>query len=367
MSKKIGIIIDNITANAGTERAVSSMCNGLLKFYPELYEITVISIFSNKGENSFFELNSRINIQHLEIVKDFQFWNKVFWYKKLVTQIHELNSKSSFDLIMGTTYVHNILLPLIVKGAITRTIGCEHEVYNYPPKNLQLIRKFVYPKLDSVIVLNETEQNKYYFIKNTFVIPNSLPFDTEGSSSLTSNKIIAVGRLTHQKGFDMLIDLFEDVFRKAPNWELNIFGDGEDFESLESKIKTKGLEQQIKLCGSVKNISENYLKSSIFVLSSRWESFGIVIIEAMSHGLPIVSFECDGPKNLIEDNKSGFLIPRFDKNKFSEKLLLLINDIEKRKEMGKAALSTSLKYKEDKIIPLWNKLIQSILQDQQLN
>jgi glycosyltransferase involved in cell wall biosynthesis len=268
-------------------------------------------------------------------------------------------------MLIGTTYVHNILLPLIVKNTTIRTIGCEHEVYDYPPKLLQTIRKFAYPKLDSVVVLNETEQKKFHFLKNTVIIPNSLPFEKNKCSSLTENKIIAVGRLTYQKGFDMLIDIYEGIYRQAPSWELNIIGDGEDFEILESKIKAKGLEQQIKLCGSVKNISEYYQESSIFVLTSRWESFGIVILEALNHGLPVVSFDCDGPKNIINENESGFLIPQFDQEKFSEKVLLIIKDKEKRKEMGKVAQTTSLKYQEKNIIPLWNKLIQSTLKVQQ--
>src|SRR5690606_39663681 len=104
----------------------------------------------------------------------------------------------------------------------------------------------------------------------------------------------------------------------------NNFWDGEDLDMLKEKIKAKMLEKYIKLCGSVKNISENYQKSSIFVLSSRWESFGLVLIEAMNHGLPSISFDCDGPKNIIQDNQNGFLIPRFDKEQLAKKLFLFI-------------------------------------------
>ncbi len=360
---RIGIIIDNIVNKAGTERAVSNLCNGLLKFYPELYEISIISIFSKTKEQPFFELNSKIKILHLEKKNNFKFWNKAFWYKTLVTAIKEINNNASFDVIIGTTYIHNILLPFIVKNTLTKTIGCEHEVYSYPSKPLRGIRKFIYPRLNSLIVLNETEQENFSFLKNTCIIPNSLPFTSAETSSLTEKRIIAVGRLTHQKGFDILIDIFENTHQQAPDWELNIFGEGEDFQLLDSQIKQKQLESHIKLYGSVKNISENYLKSSIFVLSSRWESFGLVVIEAMSHGLPIISFDCDGPKNLIEENKNGFLIPRFDQEDFSKKLLLLINNNEIRQELGKHALATSLKYEEKNIIPLWNRQIQSIIKN----
>src|SRR5690606_20540900 len=182
------------------------------------------------------------------------------------------------------------------------------------------------------------------------IIPNSLPFVAEKTSSLTEKRIIAAGRLTHQKGFDILIDIYEKVYQQAPDWELNIFGEGEDREHLQEKITRKGLEKYIKLCGSVKNISENYQKSSIFVLSSRWESFGLVLIEAMNHGLPSISFDCDGPKNIITDGKNGFLIPKFDIKLFSEKLLSLMQDSELRNKIGNKAVESSIEYQEKNII-----------------
>jgi glycosyltransferase involved in cell wall biosynthesis len=363
MSIKIGIIIDNITANAGTERAIVNLCNGLLKYYPELYQITIISRFSKKEEVPFFELNPKIKIEHLETINNFKFWNKIFLYKILLKLIRGINNKNCFDLIMGTTYVHNNLLPLIVKNTNTRTMGCEHVVYNYPPKLIKVLRKLMYPKLNSVIVLNQMEQKKFYFLNNTSVIPNCLPFEADKKATLKEKNIIAVGRLVHEKGFDMLIDIYENIYKEETNWQLNIFGDGDDFKLLESKIKAKGLEKNINLCGAVKNISECYLQSSIFVLTSRSEGFGLVIIEAMNHGLPIVSFDCDGPKNIFIDNESGFLIPQFDKNKFSEKLLFLIKNKEKREEMGGVARTISFKYRETKIIPLWNKQIQSTVKN----
>ena len=363
MGAKIEIIIDDIPNGAGTERAVSSFCNGLLKFYPHSYQITIISIFSNKDQHCFFELDSKINIQHLEKRNDFTLWNKFNWYQDLVAKIRKTNCENSFDIMLGTTYIHNILLPLFVNKSNTKTIGCEHVVFDYPPKLWQQIRKIVYPKLNKVIVLNEAEQRKFYFLKNAAVIPNNLPFENNETASLTNKSIISVGRLTYEKGIDMLIDIYENIYREAADWKLNIFGDGQDFELLQSKIQEKGLENYIKLHGSVKNISENYLQNSIFVLTSRSESFGIAIIEAMNHGLPVVSFDCDGPKNIIDNNESGFLIPQFDKKEFSKKLLFLINDEHKRKEMGKTAMAASLRFKEINIIPLWNKQLQLILKD----
>lgn len=357
---KIGLIIDNITNKAGTERAVSNLVNGLMKFYSD-YSITIISLFSESDEQSFFELNENISVIHLNKVNNFNFLNKIFWYKQLVSDLKKINSQYNFNVILGTTYVHNILLPFVVKNTKTRTIGCEHEVYGYPSGIIRKIRKKIYPKLDRIVVLNHTEQSKFGFLTNTTIIPNSLPFETEKKAELINKKIIAVGRLTDQKGFDMLIDVFDMVRSKMPDWELNIFGEGEDFSALESKIKSKKAEHCINLRGSVKNISKKYFESSIFALSSRWESFGLVVIEAMSYGLPVVAFDCDGPKNIIADGENGFLIPKFDLRLFSEKLLCLMQSSELRSKLGSQASESSVEYQEKNIIPIWNKLIQSIV------
>lgn len=358
---KITIIIDNITNPGGTERAVSSLCNGLLSFYPESYRITILSLFSTGNLPPFFALDAKVHLEHLAEENDFKWWNKLLWYKKLVARLRQINQANPADLLLGTTYVHNILLPLIAKGSQTKTMGCEHVVYDYPPKPIQWIRKWVYPKLDSVVVLNPTEQSHFWFLKNTAVIPNCLPFENNEVAALENKSIITVGRLTHEKGVDMLIDIYKTICSQAPDWKFYIYGEGEDFEMINTKINENHLENHIALCGRSKNISESYLQSSIFVLGSRSESFGIVIIEAMNHGLPVISFDADGPKSLIKNGENGYLIPQFDRAVFSEKLLHLIKDESKRKAMGARALVTSLDYKEEKIIPLWNQQIQLLL------
>lgn len=359
---RIGIIIDDITAKAGTERAVSSLVNGLLKFYPEQYEITVISIFSDKTKQPFFELNPNITVVHLEKKSNFTLWNKAFWYKHFVKSIREVNKKAGFDILTGTTYVHNILLPYIVKNTHTKTIGCEHVVYKYPSGFIRIIRKLAYPKLTLVVVLNQKEKQQFSFLSNVVVIPNSLPFEIQERASLESRKIISAGRLTYEKGFDLLIDIFEEIHKEKPDWELDVFGAGEDFDMLNQKIKEKKLESSIRLRGSVKNISENYVRSSIFALTSRTESFGLAVLEAMNHGLPVVAFDCEGPNSLLSEGKTGFLITRFDKQQFVEKLLLLIEETDRRKKMGEEAFIASLEYEEKNIIPLWNSQIQLITQ-----
>ena len=361
MPDNIAIIIDNISLKAGTERAITSLANGLENRFPGTCKIYIISLFTRQTDVPFFALHPDIELIHLNHPNRFSLFTKVFWYRTLVKKLKNTISSSAFDVIIGSTYIHNILLPVITKNTKIKTIGCEHEVYGYPSRIIQKIRKKSYPRLNAVVVLNQTEKNHYSFLQNVFIIPNSLPFEAGAVSSLHSKNIIAAGRLTRQKGFDLLISSMDIVVQKHPDWHLTIFGEGEEANALQQQIEDKKLENHIKLGGSVRNISEQYTKSSIFALTSRWESFGLVVIEAMSHGLPVVAFDADGPKNLIHDNENGFLISNFNTKAFADKLLLLIEDNLKRKQISNKALVTAQQYREQNIIPQWKQLIQQLL------
>jgi glycosyltransferase involved in cell wall biosynthesis len=360
MKKRIAIIIDNLTRKAGTERAVSNLCNGLSNHYEKLYEITIISIFSDNFQETFFEINKQIQIVHLNHPNNFSNFSKVFWYKKMIELVREVVIENQINILIGSSYVHNILLPIITRNSHIKTIGCEHEVYDFPSKWAKIVRQKVYSKLNQVVVLNKTERSYYGFLSNVTIIPNSLSFVNERKAKLNEKTIIAVGRLMHQKGFDILIEIMQLVILKNPDWKLNIFGDGEDYKMLQKLIDNQNLGNNIKLCGAVKNISEQYLKSSIFALSSRWESFGLVIIEAMNNGLPVVSFDCDGPKNIVQDGVNGFLINNFNKIEFAKKLCILIESYETRCKFAKEAILTSAQYEEKNIMSLWNQLIQNL-------
>lgn len=355
----IAILVDNITNKAGTERAVVNFCDGVLS-QKSNFKITIISFFSKESEEFFFSIPKNVSIIHLGITNNFTYLSKIVWYTKLVKKLKIVAAKNTFNLLMGTTYVHNILLPVITRKTKIKTIGCEHEIYNYPSRIIKRIRKMVYPKLDAVIVLNKTEYKHFSFLKNVYIIPNSLSFKATGVSNLSEKKIIAVGRLTYQKGFDLLIDIMREIVVKYPEWQLCIFGEGEDLGSLNDLIKVNNLDKNINVCSPVKNISEEYKKSSIFVLTSRWESFGLVLLEAMNHKLGVVSFDCDGPTNIINDGLNGFLVPKLSIQGFAQKVITLIENKKLLDEMALQAYNTSLNYEQQKITKLWITLINQL-------
>ena len=216
-------------------------------------------------------------------------------------------------------------------------------------------------KLKRFIVLSEEDKEKWPELKNLSVIYNPLSFYPEQVSDCTNKKVIAAGRYMPQKGFDLLIDCWKIVSERHPDWTLSIYGDGMRNE-LQSQIDKLGLQHTCFLEHSVSNITDKYIESSIFVLSSRYEGFGMVIIEAMACGVPPVAFACPcGPKDIIRDGEDGFLVENGNIGQLAEKICYLIEQEDERKRMGKAARTNVQRFKMENIGRQWDKLFDDLL------
>ena len=216
-------------------------------------------------------------------------------------------------------------------------------------------------RYDEFLVLTE-EDKKDWGDSKIKVINNPLSFDSKEISSCKNKKIISVGRLTKQKGFDILIDVWKKVREKHSDWILEIYGEGNLKKELQSKIDSLNLTDSLLLKGSEKNIQSKYLEGSIYVMSSRYEGFGMVLIEAMSCGLPLVSFDCPcGPKDIIKDGENGFLIKFGNIEQMIEKINYLIENEDKRIEMGKKSKKLSYNYSEEEIMNQWKELFENLL------
>jgi glycosyltransferase involved in cell wall biosynthesis len=213
-----------------------------------------------------------------------------------------------------------------------------------------------------IVLLTHEEQELWPELRNTVVIPNPI-LTRPGEQSDTKAKIvIAAGRYAEQKGFDLLIKAWEVVFRKHPDWQLHIYGDGGLRESLQKQIDDAGMTKVCILKHNTPNIEQKYSASSIYTLSSRFEGFGMVLIEAMSCGLPLVSFDCAcGPKDIITPGEDGILVKCFNTEEMGEAINSLIEDDEKRRVMGENAYRNSSRYKMENISKLWLNLFNSVL------
>lgn len=219
---------------------------------------------------------------------------------------------------------------------------------------------------DCLVVLTEEDEREWKkYFENVVTLTNPITIDSEHiHAELNHKKALAVGRFTHQKGFGYLIDSWQKVAEAEPDWILEIYGSGELKDELENKIRNNGLSEKVFLKDPVKNIEEVYESHSIFILSSRFEGFVLSLLEAMSCGLPPVSFDCKhGPKQLIKDGKNGFLVPLGNTDLLAERIIELMKDEELRKAMGSEAKETSKQYGVPAIMKQWEKLFSNLINE----
>jgi glycosyltransferase involved in cell wall biosynthesis len=221
-----------------------------------------------------------------------------------------------------------------------------------------------YADLDALVVLTEGDRADYRALGALRVerIPNPTPSLDGGTSALEAPVVAAAGRLTSQKGFDLLIPAFAPVARRHPQWTLRIYGGGPERAALQALIEAQGLAGRVELMGPTKRLGAALAEASLFVLSSRFEGFGLVILEAMQAGLPVVSFDCPrGPGEIITTGRDGTLVPPEDVAGLSAALDELIADPARRRAYGAAALETAAAYDQREIGARWETLLDELI------
>ncbi|WP_433438476.1 glycosyltransferase family 4 protein [Nonomuraea sp. CA-141351] len=224
-----------------------------------------------------------------------------------------------------------------------------------------------YPRLDAVVTLTEADAAAYAAALNgsaprLATIPNALTAAERAPAALDGNIVVAAGRLTRQKGFDLLIEAFATVVAAHPDWHLRIYGDGSERADLQSLIHRLHLYNHVFLMGGTTTLEQELAKGAIFALSSRAEGFAMVLTEAMAHGLPVVSFDCpNGPSEIITPGQDGLLVPPADIEALAAGIESLITNHTLRKSLGTAARQSVARYDMDHIRPQWEHLFTELL------
>lgn len=217
----------------------------------------------------------------------------------------------------------------------------------------QTVRQF-----DEFIVLTEEDKELWGDTGNIRVIPNPKPFESEEVSPLVGKCVLAAGRYCHQKNFEALINIWAGLAKVYPDWLLTIYGDGEDRAKLNLQVEQLGLTDKVLLLEPSHDMVSVYRESSIYAMTSRYEGLPMVLIEAQTMGLPIVSYACKcGPRDIVEDGLTGFLLDEGDAQGFAEALKRLMSDSSLRQEMGARARSHSSEYDLDKIMAEWQQIL----------
>ena len=228
-------------------------------------------------------------------------------------------------------------------------------------KLIQVIGKF-----DRIVVMTEREQSEWNLGDKVVFIPNMLVSYPEclPEQTITRHRIISVGRYAYQKGYDMLMEAWKIVEEKYPDWSLHIYGshnsDRGVFDQLRDSIDKNQI-QNVCLHPATNDVYSKYCESDFYVMSSRFESFGLVLIEAMSCGLPIVSFDCRfGPRSIVVDGETGILVPPSDIKKLAQSICFMIENADERIRMGRNARAAVSKYKPKRIITIWQQFYKSV-------
>ncbi|MCM3602228.1 glycosyltransferase [Robertmurraya korlensis] len=343
-----------------------------------------VTILDFSGLNSFFyELDDDIHIAK-EI-------NKRTPIRKIYTKLHNIMSglfskqisakelykeqladlithldKNNYDMLIFCQGDLTALIPCIKdKFPNLKVIAWQHNEYHIYTSKYYV--KFLHDYLngiklaDAVICLTVKDQKDFRkFNQNTFCIYNPSTMTIDETSDLTNKNIIFVGRLAiEQKGLDYLLEIAESL---ELDWKIKVAGDGEDREKFLESIRQKNLEDKIQLLGSlgVGDLKSLYLSGSIFISTSRWEGFGLVITEAMAAGIPIISFDNNGPLEIVKDNEYGVLVKGNDVNSFIMELRKMMQDHELRKYYQQKSLQRSKDFAIENIIKEWYQVFNKI-------
>jgi glycosyltransferase involved in cell wall biosynthesis len=269
------------------------------------------------------------------------------------------------SVIVTTRPAFNLLAARLAPPGVV-IVGQEHlHSAAHRPRLAADIRRH-YPRLDALTVLTTHDERDYGALlaatpTRVARIPNPLPPGDRAPADRSSRTVVAAGRLNTQKGFDLLIEAFARVAAEEPDWRLRIYGSGPERDRLQVQIDALALGGRVELMGRTQHLGDAMAAASVFVLSSRFEGFGMVIVEAMAHGLPVVSFDCPhGPHDIVRAGRDGVLVPAEDVGALAAALLDLVRDPARRETLGEAALRRSRDFSVATIGPDFEGLLATL-------
>lgn len=368
---KIAIIIGSLNIG-GVEKISVLLANSLA----QTYKVDLISFSKDQG---YYPLDLKLNvieknINYTPLDKSLiRICNKLFginrfYYSKEVSFLDRLLKKNQYDVIIASDgwqcMIINDAFRRQKSAKRTKIIGWMHNDYDvYFNNYYKHFKETLEDSLNSfnyIVTLTNKSQKEYRIHnKNTICIYNPLTLEKIKYTNLENKEIIFVARLVkEQKGLDLLIEIANKI--KSTDWKIRIVGEGRDSDWLKSAIEENLLQNMIILHGPVTNdIQHIYSNASIFISTSRWEGFGLVIIEAMACGLPVVAFENSGPNEILNYGEYGFLIPQYDTYTFANILLRLIENPKELEYYSQKSLERAKDFALHQITQQWKEIIEA--------
>lgn len=384
--KKLAFLCNNMRSLNGVERVLSQRLSLLAE--DANYEVYLITC-NQYGAPFSFSISEKVH--HIDLATRFllrcsyrgiyQYIDRFFSKRKYIKAIRQCLESLSPDVITCVDmHLADLKAVLSINTNAVKVVECHgglsayvadlEKIRNsYKRKKERIVKdKLIHSirKFDKVIVMSEAERAEWKMDDKVVYIPNMLPSypADEKDASATYHRVISVGRYAYQKGYDMLLESWRMVEKQHPEWTLHIYGshdgDAGDYEQLQLMIDRLRLKNAV-LHHATADVYACYKKSDFYVMSSRFESFGLVLIEAMSCGLPVVTFDCKyGPKSIVKDGQTGILVPQDDTESLAAAMCKMIDETEERKRMSINARDEAAHYLPDCIMPLWHAFYQSL-------
>ena len=356
---KILYITPRITGEGGLVRVISLKANYLSNIFG--HEIHILT--QNENHSLFYEFNNNIGLHNM-VLKGNGLKLLFSYGKELKKQIPIINP----DLIIVCEGLKGFFIPWIMPFKIPILFEVHGSIFNIEnelksnfinkiKQNIEIVFKKIAARNFKKIILLSEESGKEWNLKNSKIIPNPIWFNTVTTANLDQKRAITVARHSYEKGIDRLLLIWQKVVIIHPEWILDIYGESEVNLRYQEMTKELNIESKVNFFEPVVNIIEKYQNASFCLMASRFEGFPMVLLEAMTCGLPCIAFDCPcGPRALIINDENGLLIENHNIDAFSKSVIQLINDNDKMKRMGNNAVLSVQKYNIEDIMIQWNKL-----------
>ncbi len=358
---KIVFLMGGLDSNGGIGRVVSIISDKMALYH----EVTVITYFQYNENEALYSLNKKINIQSLHATSSM----KMFLLQGGIAKLREIIRKDSYDYLIACGVLFFPITVLACARTTTKSVCWEHSnANNRADHGFQMLcRRIGVKHSNAVVTITKQDYEMYkarYHPANLYQIYNPVDERIKYGYQVNHNpkKIISVGRLTYQKNYPILLRVAKEVLDKHPDWIWDVYGEGEEKEEISTDIREKGLEGRVILKGQVNNLYERYKEYSFYVITSRYEGFGMALLEASRAGLPIISFDVEcGPREIIKNDVNGYLVKEMDENVMIERVNYLCDHWEKCLELSANILHSKNPFDVNQIIKDWNQLFEQLL------
>ncbi len=351
----------------GAERVIASLASKLSR---RGHDVALITL--DDGHRERYEVDSDVERRRLDVMgESHRWWSKLVNTRKRIGALRTAISQSNPDVVLTFCDRTNILVLMAATALDAPVVVCERSdpSQQHLGPAWELLRRRTYPRAATLIALTETSAShlRSRFDNQVVVIPSAVeqpPIEYDREAAEQNRRILAVGRLEYEKGFDRLIDAFAQFADRSSGWSLRILGEGSRRNELQQRIDDRGLGDRVSLPGWKSPIWNELAEATLFALPSRYEGFPSALLEAMAVGVPCVAVDCEsGPRVILDDPQLGLLVPN-NTRELALGLEKMVKDPQLRSKMGQAAKSVVNRFGWESMVDMFETTLKKAIDDQ---